>query len=156
MYINKIKKQANKYKTHWYHFPPPTFDSLLQWISTLIEPLDNTKTTPQATYQCLTCQQLFKNKRTYHSHQCQPIPSNTCPHCHKSFKSMTCYHNHLLKCQPLVCPTCHKTFSSKQVLEKHIDRGCGTFPCEQCGKTFLSKYKIIQHCQQQHQFTPLI
>lgn len=144
----------NKIKTGWYHLPQ--LESLIQFISPFIETIENTTTTTQGTYQCLICQQIFKNKRSHHSHQCQNQTISKCPYCHKSFKSMTCYHNHILKCKPLVCEICHKTFSSKQALDKHIENGCGTFPCEKCNKIYHSKYKIIQHCQQVHQFTPII
>jgi hypothetical protein len=153
--INSPFKE-DKIKTGWYHLPPSRLESLITFISPFIETIENTNTTSQGTYQCLTCQQIFKNKRTLSSHQCQNDTINKCPNCHKSFKSMICYHNHILKCKPLVCESCHNKFSSKQSLDKHIEKGCGTFPCEKCGKTFLSKYKIIQHCQQKHQFTPLV
>ena len=39
------------------------------------------------------------------------------------------------------------------MLDKHIEKGCGSFTCEACGKLFHSKYKIQQHCLQVHQFT---
>ena len=147
-----------KIKPNWYQFQPDTLEKLEQFISTFLPPLSGTQITPEANYKCTKCGKIYRDKRCFNKHitDCLNDTSYQCQTCGVKYKSHTRYYNHTLKCKSLICEICNKKFSTKQMLDKHIERGCGTFPCKNCGKTFLSRYKIEQHCQQKHGFTPLI
>lgn len=154
-FMDLLKTQflTHEIKSGWFHLTSNDLQSLIQFISIYLEPVDNSSTTTNANYQCLTCQKIFKTKRLLNLHQCQT--QYKCPTCSKQFKSLKCYQTHIKNCTPLLCLNCNKTFSSKQSLEKHR-LNCGSFTCEKCSKIFNSKYKILQHCQQIHQYTPII
>lgn len=144
-----------KIKPNWYQLDSETYEKLKQFISIFLPPLSGTEITQDAKYKCTKCNKLYQDQRCFNRHvnECTLDITYKCQTCGTSYKSSTRYHNHILKCKPLLCTICQKTFSTKQALDKHTEKGCGSFTCQQCHKTFLSKYKMIQHCQHVHQFT---
>lgn len=149
------KYSSYKIKPNWYQFDLEILGVIKQFIYTFLPPLSGTDITTDAKYKCTKCNKLYQDQRCFNRHVklCSQDITYKCQTCSISYKSSTRYHNHILKCKPLQCEICQKTFSSKQMLDKHIEKGCGTFTCEACGKLFHSKYKIQHHCLQVHQFT---
>ena len=134
---------------NWFTFDQTTFNTLLETISTLLTPLQNTTITKKAEYQCNHCQQVFTDRRAGSNHLALCQNKYTCSTCQKTFNQQKRFTTHLANCSSLVCQNCHKIFTTKQSLTRHTDN-CGNFTCMTCNASFTSKYKYSHHVTTQH------
>ena len=118
----------------------------------------HTKSHTATVLTCDICDQVFKNKMSFATHEHKIIPSRDCNICNKTFPkpSLLMYHNikiHGDDCEKesfiRYCRFCHQDFPSSTAVRKHmvLEHADRAIHCDLCDNQFFSNKGLKLHKQ---------